>query len=246
VASSSAGALLAWRYRDRATVLVPVLAAVVVPKLFLVPLLGWPFVTRRWTATALTVSVVAAVLVAGFTLGPLGAGEYAQLLDELSSRLAQKGWGPYRVLLDVTGSATAARAGAWALACLVLAASFAWYLRHRAEIVLFSGAIVAAVLASPIVWTHYYLLAFAPLLAAGVSARWLVGFTAATWVFTPPFGVEPLSAVLLAPYPSNSPRAVILIGMLLASWALVLWTSRPSPAEECAEPEPQLAQSARR
>lgn len=217
-----AGALVAWHYRDRVWPLVALLTAVVVPKLFLAPLLGWPLVTRRWKATALTVLAVAAVLGIGFAVGPLGAADYARMMGELSDKLAQKGWGGYRLLLDATGSARAAQLGAWLGAALVLGVSLAWYLRYRAEVVLFAGAIVAAIVASPIVWTHYYVLAFAPLLAAGVRARWLVGFAVANWVFSPPPGTGVVAKVLLAPYTSNAPRAAELLALLFAAWILVL------------------------
>jgi alpha-1,2-mannosyltransferase len=228
-----AGLLVAWHYREHVAPLVAILTAVIVPKLFLVPLLGWPFVLRRWKATALACAAIGAILLAGFAVGPLSAGDYGQLLGELSGRLAQKGWGPYRLLLDAGGSATVARAGAWAIAGAILTASYGWYLRHRAEVVLFSGAIVAAILASPIVWTHYYLLMFAPLLVAGLRARWLVGFAVVTWIFSPPMGTGAVARTLLSPYDSNTPRAAILVAMLLASWVLVLVMTRaPVPERE--------------
>ena len=242
-----AGALVAWHYRDSVAPLVGVLTAVIVPKLFLAPLLGWPLVTRRWKATAVTVIAVAAVLGIGFVVGPLSVTDYAQMMGELSDKLAHKGWGGYRLLLDITGSHQVAQFGTWLGAAAVLGVSLAWYLRYRAEVILFTGAIVAAIIASPIVWTHYYLLAMAPLLVAGVRARWLVAFAVGNWVFSPPPGTGTVAKVLLAPYNSNTPRAVGLLAVLLAVWVLMLTTTRrealaevATPARAPAEVQPQM------
>lgn len=46
--------------------------------------------------------------------------------------------------------------------------------------------IAAALLVSPIVWSHYFVLLLAPLLAARVAWPWLAGFAVVSWMVAPP------------------------------------------------------------
>ena len=78
------GLIAAWRWRDRPIVTGLVVAALIICKLFLWPVLGWLLLSRRYRAAGTATVVTGVVLVAGFTFGPLGSSAYASMLHVLS------------------------------------------------------------------------------------------------------------------------------------------------------------------
>jgi hypothetical protein len=207
------GLVLAWKYRDQNWMVAGVVTVLVVAKLFLWPLLGWLLLTRRYRAAAVSAALTGAVLGIGWAAGPLGLGGYTGMLDILSRIEAPHAAGltgllvSYRVPL---GPATVVATGTG----LALLAWAGWQLRsgRMAEQVLFSAAVVAALLASPIEWQHYYLLLAAALLVAGRS----------TW---------PLAVIALIGWAAAMPHAVTVAGFAVglgglgAVSGLLAWTA---------------------
>ena len=82
---------LAWRYRDRTRIVVPVLAAVISFKLFLWPLVVWLAATGRARSAAATLVVAAAGTVGAWAvLGFAGFREYPELLGRLTDAARAK------------------------------------------------------------------------------------------------------------------------------------------------------------
>jgi hypothetical protein len=224
------GCAAAWHFRDRAGRTATALALVFVPKLFLVPLGLWLVVARRWRAAAVTAALTGALLLGGFALGPIGVGEYARLLEELSAHETDQGFALTRLVLGVGLSPAVARACVLLAGAAVLAVALAVWRRTGAEVVVYAGGIVGALLVSPIVWSHYLVLALAPLLGMAANWRYFAGFAAVTWVLAPPVGAGPL-AVLSNGIPSLAKvggSQVLLLGVFAVVCAGALRAAQPS------------------
>ena len=87
------GAALAWRYRDRRYVAASALAALIVVKLFLAPLVVWLWVTGRRAAAVPAVAIAAATTaIAWAVIGFHGFTSYPHLLSAVSQIEQHKGF----------------------------------------------------------------------------------------------------------------------------------------------------------
>ena len=160
------GLAFAWRYRDRARVVVPVLAAVITFKLFLWPLLVWLAATGRARSALATLAVaVAGTVGAWAVLGFAGFREYPELLTRLTDAVQAKSYslaslGLTLGLPDRLASLTGVAAG---LAAIGLTFVFARRAASAADAWAITSALAAALLLTPILWLHYFLLLFLPL-----------------------------------------------------------------------------------
>lgn len=183
------GLIAAWKWRDRAVVVGLVVAALIVCKLFLLPVLGWLLLSRRYRATGVTVVAAGIVLVAGWSFGPLGFRDYESMLHVLSRIEAPHAAGLSGLLIHWHASLGLATVLATGIALLLLGGA-GYQLRRRPgpgrEALLFGAAVVAALFASPIVWHHYYLLLAAPLLLVTRSAWPFVVLSLASWAAAAP------------------------------------------------------------
>ena len=193
------GLIAAWRWRDRAVVVGLVVAAIIVCKLFLWPVLGWLLLSRRYRAASVAFAATSLVLVAGWTFGPLGSRGYASMLHVLSGLEAPHAAGLSGLLMHWHASLTLATVVSTGIALLVLAGA-GLQLRRRpgsgAEVLLFGSAVVAALFASPIVWHHYYLLLAAPLLLATSSAWPFVVLGLVSWAAAAPHTTTPMHTAI--------------------------------------------------
>lgn len=189
------GAALAWTWRDRPWRVAAMLTLVIGAKVFLAPLLIWLLIAQRWRAFLLSVAGVAIFLGLGFLLGPIGPSRYERLLSVLSRHESGSGFSLGRLL-------SLAHAGSWA-STAALGISFgllviAGVLAHRGqldEVSVFSVAVLAALMSTPILWSHYLLLALLPLLAARASIRWFVVAAGVSWLTAVPARMHQLLAV---------------------------------------------------
>jgi hypothetical protein len=183
-----AGTVFLWRLRDRPAAFALLAAPVIASKLFLAPLLVWVLLARRWRAFAWASIATAVVLVAGFALGPIGFAPYVHLLSALGAHESHHGFGLIGVLLGIGVSLTVSHLIAAALAAALVAAAYVRYRRQGDEAVLFCGALVAALLLTPVLWSHYLVLLAAALLAVRSPRRWFLALAGASWVIAPPHG----------------------------------------------------------
>ena len=168
-----------WRWRDRPIVVAPLVALLVVSKVFLWPLGLWLLVTGRTRSAFAAAGLSLAAAFAGWAaLGFAGLADYPRLLSLLSDLLQGEGYSPVALALSLGAPESAARllaygaGGAAVAACVVLG-------RRRSEgadLASLCVALAAALLLSPIVWTHYLTVLFVPIaiLRPRLSGLWLV------------------------------------------------------------------------
>ena len=169
------GVTAAWRWRDGLWRPALAVVAVVTAKLFLWPLAIWLLLTRRFQTISLACVLGAITLLVGWAvIGFAGLVGYPQLLNNLASLEEGVGVSPVTGLLALGLSRTVATIVALAIVAALF--SLAWRLRSRPgnDRRTFELAVVAALVASPIVWPHYFVLLLVPigLLSPRLSPIW--------------------------------------------------------------------------
>jgi hypothetical protein len=168
------GAAAVWHYRDRPGVAGPVAALTAVTKVFLWPIGFWLLATRRLRAALLSVLLAAAVVVAGWAaIGFAGARSYPHLLRVLTDVEQGASYSPI-ALVGLKGSSATATAFALtlaSLACVMWAAR-----RDDGDRRAFAIVVAGAVLATPVLWLHYFQLLLVPiaLYRPRLSGLWFV------------------------------------------------------------------------
>jgi alpha-1,2-mannosyltransferase len=185
-----AGAVFLWRLRDRPLAFALLAAPVIACKLFLAPLLAWPLLARRYRAFAWASVATLVLLALGFAFGPLGAASYLRLLSALGAHEARAGFGLIGALRSAGLASAAAEAVALALAAAVLASAYLHHRRAGDERVLFCAGVVASLLLTPVLWSHYMILLAAGLLVLHAPRRWFAALAVLSWVIAPPHGVD--------------------------------------------------------
>jgi hypothetical protein len=221
-----AGAMT-WRYRDSWPGGIAA-GSLIAAKLLAWPLVIWLLVTRRFTSLAVTLSTAIALLLGSWAcIGFKGLAQYPSLL--VADARAFETWPSSYSLthaiapLGLSSGATRVLAAslAAALACAIIA--FA----RRQDQGWFAAAIVFGLLSSPILWPHYLVVLFVPLVFAG--RRRLTIWIAALTCFW----------LSMLPMPSGEGRAILVP---LGLTALAIFATRvPSPHEA----EPTRAQPQR-
>lgn len=173
---------LAWRYRSRPAVAGCLAALAISLKPFVWPLGLWLLATRRYRAAAWALGAGAMLnLVAFAVLGFDDIGRYLHLSSEVTNTLYRSGYSVVAIVLRVgidRGLATVAMV----LLAIALAALCVWLGRaHRDEAAL-TVSVVLMLVASPLLWNHYFALLIVPVAIAHprLSREWLVPL--AMWV----------------------------------------------------------------
>jgi hypothetical protein len=228
------GLVLAWRWRDRPWALGVLIGVLIVAKLFLAPLLAWLVLSRRYRAAVVAAVLSAALVGLGLLVGPMGLGDYRELLSELSTSEAHKGWS-LTALFIARGHPGLAQPAGVLLAAALLAGAWWCYRRGHDERVLYAAAIGVGLVASPIVWAHYLVLLAAPLLVLGARRATLVWFAATGWLLVLPHHTFERLPPDLVPWWPVAAAAVALAAWVadqaacpsggIGGWvATVLWT----------------------
>ena len=155
-----------WRYRDRAAIAGIALGYGVAIKLFLWPVVVWLALVGRRSAAAIAAATAAASLL--LLLPFTSIADYVRLLRNLGRTFEHDSYTPFALLTDLGVPDTAARAMTIALGLAVL--SLAW--RRRS----LGLALAAALVLSPIVWRHFFVLLMVPLALSRprFDAVWLI------------------------------------------------------------------------
>ena len=157
---------VAWRWRHRAAVAGLALGFGIAIKFFLWPLLAWLVATRRLVAAGIALATIVGslLLMVPFT----DIGEYVRLLQKLRRTFEPDTYTVFAVLNDLGAPELMSRGATLALGLGLLA--LAW---HRRSLTL---AIAAALVLSPIVWRHFFVLLIVPLALARprLSLLWLL------------------------------------------------------------------------
>lgn len=177
------GIALAWRWRARVRLLALAVAATIAAKLVLWPLTVWLAVTRRFRALALAlVLALGAILAAWSVIGFAGLTSYPRLLSDVAYIGEARGSSMVSLLLSAGISVTGARAVALTCAACLLVAGGLAARRPDGDRGAFALIVMAALIATPVVWLHYLVLLFVPiaLFSRRLSPIWFVP-TLATW-----------------------------------------------------------------
>ncbi len=229
------GVVFLWRLRDRPLAFALLAAPVVASKLFLAPLLVWLLLARRYRAFAYASASTMALLALSFALGPIGPAQYLRLLSRLGNHEARSGFGLVGALMNAHLPPGAAQATALAVALCLFAAAYVHFRRTRDERVSFCVGIVASLVLTPVLWSHYLILLSATLLTLGARRRWFVVLALTSWAISPPHGVH-LDTDLVAGIPSSG--TWLAIGVSLVVFALVsrrargTWPKSPKTRRE--------------
>jgi alpha-1,2-mannosyltransferase len=175
--------VLAWRHREQAGRVALAVTAAVSSKLFLLPLLGWLAATRRWRALLLSGTGIALVVGASTLFGPVSLPDYLRMLNVLGRHEGRQGLSLYH-LLTVWLPGTAAQAVCTALAGALAGAGLLAARRRRPgdDLLTFTCLLLAAMVLTPILWSHYILLTFVPVLLAWPSARVVALTSGLSWL----------------------------------------------------------------
>ena len=164
---------LGWRFRDRTVAGVP-LALAAAAKLFLWPLLVWLLVTRRFRAFAASVATIGATLALWAGIDPGGMRRYPQTVRMLNDVQRWKSYSLQSLFVSLHASVFTSEVLAGVAA--IAAVSAIVLLRARGDRATFAAAVVAALVATPILWTHYLILLIAPiaLIRPRLAPLWLL------------------------------------------------------------------------
>jgi hypothetical protein len=164
---------LGWHFRSRTVAGVP-LALAAAAKLFLWPLLVWLLVTRRYRAFAASLATIGVTLALWAGVDPGGMRRYPETLRLLNEVQRWKSYSVQSLLISLHAPALTSElvSGAVAFAAIVALVLF----RRRGDELTFGGAVVAALLATPILWNHYLVLLIAPiaLVRPRLAPLWLL------------------------------------------------------------------------
>ena len=157
------GIAVAWRYRDRPGKSGATIGIIIAIKLFLWPLLGWLILTRRWRALGWAVATAALVnAVSWAVLGFHEVHAYIQLVNAVTKVEERMAYTPFALALHLGASHALADVLAGlvfaAVACVTVAAS-----RRDREWAVLLGVLTLSLLATPIVWRHYFVLFLVPM-----------------------------------------------------------------------------------
>jgi len=176
----------AWRFRDRPIVAGLIVAAAVSVKPFVWPLGLWLLATRRYRAAAWTILFGAGLN--GLAWGIVGfsrIGTYLHLAGEDTRALWRGGYS----LLAASGHLGLSRAGGevmLVLAALLLAAVIVHqgFVRQRQREA-FVLTVALMLVASPLVWIHYFVLLLVPLALVRPRFSWPWAIPVAMWLLPP-------------------------------------------------------------
>lgn len=172
-----------WRFRDeRPRLSAAAIAAAIVAKVFLLPVVLWLLATRRWRTAAWTAIFGAAAFLIPFApLGLHGFLRYFHLLRKLDEALGTHSFST-RTLMSALGVGGPTSTILIALAVGALVVGMFLLGRQDGDAAPFALSLGAALLLSPIVWTHYYVLVLVPIAILRPRLSFLWFLPLAFWV----------------------------------------------------------------
>jgi alpha-1,2-mannosyltransferase len=168
------GAALAWRYRDNGLVAGVATAFTAVLKLFLWPLAIWLLATKRWRAALLCAVTSTVLLLGGWAVIDFaGLRSYPSLIHALEQVEAPVSYSIV-ALLGLHGNAATVVTVVLSLG----AVAGIWFAARNSDSDrrAFAVAVLASLIATPLVWLHYLLLLYVPIAVyrPRLSGLWFV------------------------------------------------------------------------
>jgi alpha-1,2-mannosyltransferase len=175
---------LAWRFRNTVRWIAVSAAAAVGLKLFLAPTALWLVATRRWRALGLALAIATASLsLAWVVVGLSTLRSYPALLSELTKVEGRSGFSTYALILKLGGSRSVAQAVVVLVVVILAGICIAIGRRPGGDQGAFTIAVTACLIASPIVWLHYFALLIVPIAVLSRTLSWIWALPSATWLF---------------------------------------------------------------
>lgn len=230
------GLALVWRYRDRRIPAAVTVAALIVLKVFLWPLVLWLLFTRRARTAILACALsIGSSLIAWAAIGFDGFRAYPHLLSVLTRLLEGKSYSVVSLGISAGLGVTAARALAVLAGALALAAVAIHARRPGTDAWTFIVVTGAALVLSPIVWLHYFVLLYIPIAIARPRLSWLWAVPLPLWVLRaqstrPPIWRKDvkITDLALTPRVGDWTLVAIAVGIGAAVTVLAAWATRPS------------------
>jgi alpha-1,2-mannosyltransferase len=200
---------VAWRYRDRLVVVSTVIAAAILTKLFLWPLVIWLLVTKRFRTAFATCAAFLTMTIGGWAvIGFAGFLEYPHYLRGIASNEQYESFSTLALGRSLGLAPAVAHIAAVVVAMLALTAVAIAARGPAGDKRSFIWAIGASLLISPIVWAHYFVLVFVPIAMASrrLTVLWLL----------------PLSYWILPHTASGGSAKLIMLGTGITLTALIL------------------------
>lgn len=170
------GIAVAWRARNRPLVAGAFAALLISLKIFLWPLVVWLLLTRRWRACAWALACGLAVNIIAWAVVGFGqVSAYADLVRSVTKVEQAAAYTPLALALRLGAGATLAYVMAGvavvlvAMVCVIAA-------RHCQDSAVLLGVIALSLLATPVVWRHYFVLLLVPIaiMRPRLSAAWTI------------------------------------------------------------------------
>jgi alpha-1,2-mannosyltransferase len=164
---------VAWRYRDRPHIVAFAVAFVFVTKLFLWPLGLWLLATGRRRATLSTIAQVIILVIGCWALiGFAGFLDYPHHLGGIASLVQYDSFSVIALGKAIGLSAAGARMFSLVVTALALGSIVVAARTRNGDRNAFIAAVGAAILISPIVWAHYFVLLYVPIAIARKRLSW--------------------------------------------------------------------------
>jgi Glycosyltransferase family 87 len=178
---------VAWRWRDRLGVVAATAAFAVAMKLFLAPMGIWLAVTRRGRSAVIAGFATALVVLGTWPiLGLSTLRTYPHLLSTLTRVEGRSGLSAYALAVRAGLPASAAEATVIVLVAALALLAFRLRRAAGADAAVFAIAVTACLVASPIVWLHYYALLLVPIAILSPRLSWAWALPLASWLFAEP------------------------------------------------------------
>ncbi len=210
------GTAAAWRHKDNPVVAGALIAVMVSVKLFVWPLGLWLLATRRYAAFAWAIGL--GLLINALAWSTLGLGQlhrYGQLIKAVDRAEERTAYTLIRLGMQLGTGRTAAYAVGLTVAASAAVACVAAGRRHHDRSALLLG-IAVSLLATPIVWRHYFALLIVPLAIARprLSPVWLLPLalyacpvtSPVTWQLLTALGSSAAVVAVLLRCPAEPPR----------------------------------------
>jgi alpha-1,2-mannosyltransferase len=220
-------AAAAWRYRAGTKRFALAFTFLAGSKLFLLPVAVWVVLTRSWRTVVVAGGSLVTFLGLSLLLQPISTAQFLESMQLLAEHEGSHGMA-FAHLLDAVLSPSTARLLALLLAGALLAGAAAYRFRRgeSADVVVFGVSIVAAMVATPVYWSHYTVLFAAVVLVAWPTRRAAVLFALGSWLVSRP---EVAPSMLQLPM---TLRIALLHVTMVAVVLAVGVTRRSEPVEE--------------
>lgn len=197
---------LAWRIRSKVVGLGIIIAILGFAKLFLVPMVLWLLVSKRYRAFLVALVSLLVMASVNFVLGPLTIMNYLRMLSTLARHEGIVGYSTSALLRTIGLGVYSSEAIVIVIATLIAIYFYRYSAANRDERLLVGGFVISALVITPILWVSYLPLFGVALIFTFPVELALAIYFICSWVVTTPDRVHLLGIFL-----------IVVIGILLVT-----------------------------